>query len=64
MLASWAIEELAEVNLGDKRLNDRLRHVLSQLGRQPTASIPVNFDCVSSPIFWPLQPVELPHETL
>jgi hypothetical protein len=31
---------MATANLNDKRLNDRLREVLSQLGGHPTASIP------------------------
>ena len=40
MLASWAIKEMKTADLGDKRLDARLREVLSQLGRKPTASIP------------------------
>ena len=40
MLSPWAIEEMKDVDLKDKRLNDRLTAVLSQLGGQPTASIP------------------------
>jgi hypothetical protein len=40
MLASWAIKEMTTAELSDKRLNDRLRDILSQLGRKPTASIP------------------------
>ena len=40
MLALWAIEEMKNVDLKDKRLNDRLTAVLSQLGGRPTASIP------------------------
>jgi hypothetical protein len=40
MLASWVIEEMKSVDLSDKRLNERLRTVLSQLAERPTASIP------------------------
>ena len=34
------VAELETVNLGDQRLNERARRVLSQLGAQPGASIP------------------------
>lgn len=40
MLAPWVSDEMNTVDLKDKRLNDRLREVLSQLAGQPTASIP------------------------
>jgi hypothetical protein len=40
MIAPWAKEEMATVNLNDKRLNRRLQRVLSDLGEMPTASIP------------------------
>lgn len=40
MLAPWAIDEMKDVQLGDKRLNDRLVEVLSQLGTRPTMSVP------------------------
>lgn len=40
MLAPWVIEEVKSADFGDKRLNARLQIVLSQLGQQPTASIP------------------------
>lgn len=40
MLAPWAIEEMKDVDLNDKRLNERLLAVLGQLGGRPTASIP------------------------
>jgi len=40
MLAPWASEEMKTVDLPDKRLNERLTIVLSQLAGQPTASIP------------------------
>lgn len=40
MLAPWVIEEMKDVDLQDKRLNDRLSEVLAQLGGHPTASIP------------------------
>lgn len=40
MLAPWAIEEMKDVQLEDQRLNRRLVEVLSQLGGQPTLSIP------------------------
>jgi len=40
MLAPWVIDEMKDVDLNDKRLNDRLSEVLAQLGGHPTASIP------------------------
>jgi transposase-like protein/transposase Tn5 family protein/DDE family transposase len=40
MLAPWAHEEMETVDLKDKRLNDRLAQILSDLGERPTASIP------------------------
>ena len=40
MVAPWVIDEMKSVDLSDKRLNARLQHVLSQLSRHPTASIP------------------------
>lgn len=40
MLASWVSEEVKDVDLGDKRLNERMGQILDQLGSHPTASIP------------------------
>ena len=40
MLSPWALEEMNEADLGDKRLNERLRQIVSNLGERPTASIP------------------------
>jgi Transposase DNA-binding/Transposase Tn5 dimerisation domain len=40
MQAPWVIEEMATADLKDKRLNDRLQVILSQLAARPTASIP------------------------
>ena len=40
MLTPWALEESADVNLQDKRLNRRMAEVLNQLGGSPSASIP------------------------
>lgn len=40
MLAPWVAAEMKTADLHDKRLNDRLRTVLSQLAQRPTASIP------------------------
>jgi Transposase DNA-binding/Transposase Tn5 dimerisation domain/Transposase DDE domain len=40
MLASWVVEEMETAKLNDKRLNHRLRVLLSDLGAHPTASIP------------------------
>lgn len=40
MLAPWVVDEMKNVELNDKRLNDRLMEILSQLGGHPTASIP------------------------
>src|SRR5262245_40255291 len=40
MWAPWVLEEMRTADLKDKRLNDRLRDVLSQLGGRPAGSIP------------------------
>ena len=40
MGAQWAEQELAGINLGDKRLNKRSIKLLERLGEKPTASIP------------------------
>ena len=40
MVAPWVLDEMKTVDLKDKRLNNRLSEVLSQLGGHPTASIP------------------------
>ena len=40
-VVSWAVKELAGVDLGDARLNRRLVRVVERLGAQPGASIPV-----------------------
>jgi Transposase DNA-binding/Transposase Tn5 dimerisation domain/Transposase DDE domain len=40
MAHAWASDEMKTAALNDKRLNDRLREVLSQLAARPTASIP------------------------
>jgi hypothetical protein len=40
MVAPWVLVEMKAADLKDKRLNNRLREVLSQLGGHPTASIP------------------------
>jgi hypothetical protein len=40
MVAPWVIEEMKTAKLNDKRLNQRLGEVLSQLAARPTASIP------------------------
>jgi len=40
-VVSWAVKELAGVDLGDARLNRRLVRVAERLGAQPGASIPV-----------------------
>lgn len=36
----WIFEETGQIDLEDERLNARLRSVLAQLGKRPTASIP------------------------
>ncbi len=41
MAVPWVLDEMKTADLNDKRLNDRLREVLSQLGGHPTASIPM-----------------------
>jgi hypothetical protein len=38
---NWITEELANLSLGDKRLNNRAYNLLTQLSRNPTDSIPV-----------------------
>lgn len=40
MIASWVLEETRDINLQDKRLNERLTLLLSRLGNAPQASIP------------------------
>jgi hypothetical protein len=40
MIAPWVEEEVKTARLNDKRLNERLAAVLSQLAARPTASIP------------------------
>jgi len=40
MVSPWVNDEMKDVDLKDKRLNNRLAEVLSQLGGHPTASIP------------------------
>jgi len=40
MAAPWVVDEMQSVDLKDKRLDARLREVLSQLAARPTASIP------------------------
>ncbi len=40
MIAPWITDEMKTVALPDKRLNQRLQLVLSQLAAHPTASIP------------------------
>lgn len=37
---SWAAEEFADLDLGDKRLNARMVKIAERFARQPTASIP------------------------
>lgn len=40
MVSAWVADEMATVDLKDRRLNKRLGEVLSQLGGQPTSGIP------------------------
>jgi hypothetical protein len=40
MVSDWAHEEFDTLDLDDKRLNDRLTRLISDLARRPTASIP------------------------
>ena len=40
MLSPWAVDEMETADLKDKRLNERLTLILSDLGERPTASIP------------------------
>jgi hypothetical protein len=40
MIALWVVDEMQTVDLKDKRLDARLREVLSELGARPSASIP------------------------
>lgn len=39
-IADWVVEEMAEADLGDERLNRRLQRILSDLAQHPTVSIP------------------------
>jgi len=40
MIAPWVVAEMQTADFHDKRLNERLKIVLSQLSSRPTASIP------------------------
>jgi Transposase DNA-binding/Transposase Tn5 dimerisation domain len=40
MVAPWAVDEMAGVDLKDQRLNKRITQILTALGDRPTASIP------------------------
>jgi hypothetical protein len=40
MIAAWAEEEVAQADLGDERLDERLVSLLSDLGSRPNLSIP------------------------
>jgi hypothetical protein len=40
MATAWVLDEMRTTDLKDKRLDERLREVLSQLAERPTASIP------------------------
>ena len=40
MVSPWVAEEMRDVDLNDKRLNERMRDILDQLGGRPTSSIP------------------------
>ena len=39
-MEKWIIEEFSALNLGDKRLNNRTKTILSNLSKSPLASIP------------------------
>ena len=45
MLASWVVDEMKDADLRDKRLNDRLQHILSDLSERPTASVIAHKTC-------------------
>ena len=40
IIVSWATEEMKGINLGDKRLNERLLNLFDKLGNAPSLSIP------------------------
>jgi hypothetical protein len=40
---AWAVEEFAQINLNDERLNHRCQKLADALGQQPTA--PINQAC-------------------
>lgn len=40
---SWVEEELETIDLGDKRLNNRLIHIVETLGLAPGRTIPQSF---------------------
>lgn len=39
MVSDWVAEELKDIDIGDKRLNNRLKHLLSTASKQPQMSI-------------------------
>ena len=42
-MSEWVKEELAGINLGDKRLNKRCEKILGKIGERPFESIPASF---------------------
>lgn len=44
MVSDWVEKELASADLGDKRLNDRLREMLSSFAATPSKSIPASLN--------------------
>ncbi|EEL2954555.1 hypothetical protein G9529_004678 [Salmonella enterica] len=41
-MENWVIQELESLNVGDTRLERRVKHILSVLSRSPKESIPVS----------------------
>ena len=48
MVLPWVLGEMKTADLKDKRLNNRLKEVLSRLGGHPTAARPFSFESVAS----------------
>ncbi len=41
-MENWVIQELKSLDIGDSRLDKRVKHILNSLSRSPEESIPVS----------------------
>ena len=41
-MGNWVIQELKSLDIGDSRLDKRVKHILNSLSRSPEESIPVS----------------------